>query len=227
MAAVTRGRRPTTIWQRAVALSRFALLTMAVLVPAHDLVYLTAYGWAGQAQALAATGHGAYWTGIAVAAALGIGVLATVAVHRSRYLRRRLDALGDWTVASMPSSARAGRVVRLWITVLTAAIAVFLVQENVEHFTHHAGHLPGLAVLYAGEYVWAIPLFAVLSLAAATIGSLTLARLEAMAEALATARATLASAPRRAWRPTVEHPRIRWSRFNRDLGRAPPLLLDL
>jgi hypothetical protein len=205
--------------------ARFGLLALAVWVPAHDLVYLAAYGVNGHRHSLEASGHGAYWLAIGLAALLGLTALATVIAQRSDALRRRLGELGGVSVRPVAPRRLVRRGARLWLLLLAACLAVFVVQENLEHLTQHAGHLPGLGVLYAGEYAATLPIFAALALAAAAIGSLAIERLRALAEAVA--RAERVPRPmREARRPSsVGGVRPREVRSTPDLGRAPPPLL--
>lgn len=216
MAAVTR----PNIWGAA----RFAALTAAVLVASHDLVYLTAYGLGGFRSVLETSGHGAPWTGVWLAAILAAAALGAVAVQRSRRLNRRLRDLGGdvgWGFAS----GLARRIGRLWLLLLAAGLALFTVQENVHQFAQHGGHFSYLEVLYAGEYALAIPVFALLSLAAATAGSLALERLHALAKAVARAE-NKSPRPERAGqrRPSPRLGQPRLHRGQPDLGRAPPQL---
>lgn len=222
-----RANRPSAQLRTAVwPLVRIGLLVVAVLVPAHDLVYLAAYGFARRHEALVASGHGAYWTAIAIGTLLGIGALAAVAAHRSRRLRRRLAELGGLHVDPIPAAALVGRIATLWLLLLATSLVVFVVQENFEHARQHPGHLPGLTALYAPDYQWALPIFAALSLAAAAIGSLTLARLHALADAVARAEGLkLTSAAEPIGTPTFELAGTRRIRSTPDLGRAPPLPL--
>jgi hypothetical protein len=209
----------------AAVIARFALLTAAVWVAAHDLVYLAAHGVGGYRPALQASGHGGYWVAMGVAAVLGAGALATLALQRSHALARRLVQLGGLRVRPSSSARLVARIARLWLLLLVASLAIFIAQENLEHLTQHAGHVPGLEVLYGTEYHATLPIFAALALAAATIGSLAIERLRALAEAVA--RAERAPWPeRRPRRPAPpDAPRVRDQRSAPDLGRAPPPLL--
>lgn len=217
MSAVTR----PNIWVAA----RFAALTAAVLVAGHDLVYLTAYGLGNYRSVLEAYGHGLPWTGVWLAAILAAAALGAIAVQRSRRFNRRLRDLGGADVGWEFTSGLARRIGRLWLLLLATGLAVFTVQENVEHFAQHGGHFYNLGVLYAGEYVLTIPVFALLSLAAATVGSLALERLRVLAKAVAHAET---SSHRPQWvgqrRPSPRLGRTGLYRGRPDLGRAPPPL---
>jgi hypothetical protein len=205
---------------------RFGLLALAVLVPAHDLVYLAAHG-ARQPDALADTGHSAYWSAIAISALLAAAALAALSLHRSRSLRSRLASLGGLRVDRLPTRVLVGQTLRLWVVLLGVTLTVFAVQENIEHISDHAGHLPGLGVLYAAENAWVLPIFGALSLAAALVGTITLARLRALAVAVARAIAALRHRAKEIVRPPARMPcAARPLRSTPDLGRAPPQVLS-
>lgn len=217
-------RRPP-LTRSLTAVVRFAVLAAAVWVSAHDLVYLAAHGVAGHRHSLEASGHGGYWVAIGFAVLLGMAALATLTAQRSQALRRRLADRGGVRVQRLAIHALLRRIASLSLLLFVACLAVFVVQENLEHFVHHAGHVPGLGVLYAGEYAATLPIFAALALTAATIGTFAIERLRALAEAVA--RAERASRPERATlRPSfLALPRVRDIRSTPDLGRAPPPLL--
>jgi hypothetical protein len=204
---------------------RFAVLVLAVLVPAHDLVFLAAFGGHVHAHALEATGHGAYWLAIWIAMLLAVVATAVVVLHRSQRLRRELGRLGGIHVSAPRPARLAAAIARLWVALFATAIVAFVIQENLEHYGLHA-HLPGLDVLFVGEYQWTIPVFAALALAAAIAGSLSVERLAALVRAVRTAARPARPArrtprpPRRAERPA------RARRAIPDLGRAPPLPLS-
>lgn len=164
--------------------ARFVVLVAAVVVAGHDSLYLAAYGLRDYPHALASSGHGVPWTGICLAALLCVGGVAVVAFQRSHHLNRRLRQLGAPRVRTVQAGQLASRIAGLWLPLLVIALTIFAVQENVEHFTNHKGHLPLLEVLYAGEYQWAIPIFSLVALAAAAVGTLATAHLRALAEAL-------------------------------------------
>jgi hypothetical protein len=201
---------------------RFVVLAMAVLVPAHDLVFLAAFGGHVHAHTLEATGHGAYWLAIWIATALAVAATAVVVLHRSQRLRRELGRLGGIHVPASRPGRLAASVARLGVALFATSIVAFVIQENLEHYGLHA-HVPGLDVLFVGEYQWTIPVFASLALAAAVAGSFTVERLAALIRAVQAA-ARLARPTRRTPRPP-----LRADRPNRargaipHLGRAPPL----
>jgi hypothetical protein len=207
------------------AAARFAALTAAVVVAGHDLVYIAAHGLGSYRSALDASGHGVPWTGVGAAALLAAAALGAITVQRSRRLNRRLRDLGGADVGWGFASGLARRIGRLWLLLLATGLAVFTVQENIEHFAAHGGHFSYLEVLYAGEHALAIPVFALLSLAAATVGGLALERLHVLAKAVANAE-NRSPRPERVGqrRPSPRLGRPRLLRGQPDLGRAPPQL---
>jgi hypothetical protein len=205
------------------ALGRFGVLVAAVLVAAHDLVYLAAYGPRAQ-RILEEAGHGPTWVAVGVGALLGAAALAALTLHRSRMLRQRLIALGGPALAPLPVPQLVVRIGRLWMPLLAVSLVAFAVQENLEHLQHH-GHVPGAAVLWSVGYEWALPIFAALTFAAAAVGSVALARIAALALAVARASRAIRRMMRPSWPITSDTWRTRQLRSVPDLGRAPPPLL--
>jgi hypothetical protein len=174
--------------------SRFAILAGAVLVIGHELVLRIGYGPAADASiALRATSHGLAWILQASAALLATAGLAFVVLARIRRLRQRLLH----RVVAMPALARPSRraLLGLWERLFTVALIGFILQENIEHGLLHA-HLPGLSMLYGGQYVFTIPVFVVLSFAGALVGWALGGELVALEEALAAIEQRLPRAPR-------------------------------
>lgn len=181
--------------------SRFIILAAAVLVVGHELVLRIGYGPGADASiALKATSHGLAWLLQAAAALLATAGLLIVIAARIRRLRARLSA----HIGQLPALGRPPRrqLLVLWERLFAVALIGFIVQENLEHgLVHH--HLPGLSMLYGGQYVFTIPVFAVLALAAALVASLVSRELATLEEAVADAerclpRAALRLAPVRA-----------------------------
>lgn len=202
---------------------RFVLYVLAVLLAGHQLVYAASYGLLGVEQALSSVGHGAYWlvTGALVSLALSVGVL--LGSRRWMALRAQIRAAEhdprhgesiDW------QTFRAS-VLRLAPRLAWSALAIFLVQENLEHATYYGGHVPGLGVLIGSEYTATIPIFALVAALVAGIVSflqLSLASLARLVDRLRRRR------PERVSIRPCRHlvPVHRWSHFTPDLGRAPP-----
>lgn len=206
---------------------RFALLGLAVLTAGHDSLYLATYGVRDYHHALASTGHGVPWTGICLAGILGAVAVALVAVQRSRRLNRRLRQLGAPPLRTARIGPLGRRIVGLWLPLLATVLLVFTVQENLEHVTNHGGHFPALDVLYLGEYQWTIPIFAVVALAAAAIGTVTIEHLRVLAEAVGHWEARAARRAR-VLMPNRRHLGFRQTHIGQPYrGRAPPRIRSL
>ncbi len=193
--------------------SRFVILAAFILVIGHELVLRIDYGPGADASvALRATSHGLAWLLQAAAALLATAALAVVVLGRIGRLRARLTTRS----MSLPALARPGRreLLVLWERLFAAALIGFIVQENLEHALLH-GHLPGLSMLYGGQYVATIPVFALLALAGAIVAGLLRRRLETLEHAV---RSAEYGAPRAARR--LAHPRPA-----RDLRTATLLLI--
>lgn len=202
---------------------RATLLTLAVLLGGHQLVYLATYAADGTGQALPGGGHGGYWlgTGALVSAALGAGLL--LGLRRWLMLRAELRIVRPARPPSGSIDWRAFRwsVLRLAPRLALAALVIFFVQENLEHYASHAGHVPGLSVLLGPEYVATIPLFALV--AAVVAGVTSLLRLGLAALARIVDRLRRLRPARSSIRPGRQPVRVRrWSHLTPDLGRAPP-----
>ena len=201
---------------------RFALLVAVVAVTAHDATYLVGHGLDGYPAALGATGHDGHWLPMAVGvAALLIGAV-TVASARWWRLRRQLGQFDGDSTSHRIAPLLPG-VIRLAVRLFAAALAVFVVQENLEAIAIGAA-APGLAIIVAPAYLAAVPAIAAVALLFAVMSELIDARILHLERALAAARRALprplsapARRPSRGLAPS-------WSSRNAqpDLGRAPP-----
>ena len=203
----------------------FIVLALAVLLVAHQLVYFATYGWRGIERALASAGHDAYW--FVIGSVVSLALLAGLALSLRRWLTlraelrrsagtRRPRTTIDWAQVR-------GTVGNLVPRLALAALVLFFVQENVEHYLHHAGHVPGLGVLLGPEYVATLPIFFTVAVVVALVTALLrlgLAALERLVDQ-ATRRRPERDVPRPAGRHLPVHP---CSRSTPDLGRAPPAL---
>lgn len=203
----------------------FIVLALAVLLVAHQLVYLATYGWRGIERALASAGHDAYWLAIGSAVSLALLVGLGLCLRRWRELRaelrrsdggRRPRARIDWDEVRTT-------VIELVPRLALVALVLFFVQENVEHYLHHAGHVPGLGVLIGPDYVATLPIFLAISVVVALVNALLRLGLAALARLVDELR-------RRRPERDVARPPGRClpvhtcSRGTPDLGRAPPAL---
>lgn len=200
----------------------FIVLTLAVLLVGHQLVYLVTYGWRGVERALSSVGHDAYW--VLIGSAVTVILLGALALSLRRWMSLRATLR-----LSSPSRRRGSidwnefraTVVQLVPRLALAAIVLFFVQENLEHYLHHAGHVPGMGVLLGPEYVGTLPIFVAVSSVVALATALLQLGLAALARLVdqAARRRPERDIPRPAGRHLPVHP---CSRTAPDLGRAPP-----
>lgn len=201
---------------------RFALLVAVVAVIAHDATYLIAHGLDGYPAALGATGHDGHWLPVAIGVAVLLLGAAIVAAARWWTLQRQLARLGG--------PARQGGIgpmlpgaARLAIRLCVAALAVFVLQENLEAIAIGTP-APGAGIILAPAYLAAVPAIAAVSLLFAVMSELIDARILHLERALATARQALprsSTVVRRAgWVAAFRQMRSRSAQP--DLGRAPP-----
>ena len=206
---------------------RFALLVAIVLVVGHDLTYATANGLGGMAAALRDTGHDSYWAPTAVlVAVLATTVVAATLARRGRLvgelrsLQARRRSIGIAELGAAPTFFLAARLV-------LTALVIFTLQENIEHYTAHAGHTPGFGVLAGHAYASTLPIFVALAVLVAAIARFFAADTAKLIAAIAAARGLLRSHYRVVGRRPnwVNLPRSVGVAANPELGRAPPLLL--
>ena len=141
-----------------------AVLVLASLAVAHELIYLGAHG-SGDAYRVAMTeaGHDGYWSNFVLAVGVVSAVLLAVGLAQLRRLARLAAASGAGTlrVRDETVGALARLVLPIWARVATLTTIVFLLQENIE--TASVGHpMPGLYAL-AGQHDMALPLIVAVS----------------------------------------------------------------
>ncbi len=199
-------------------------MSAVTLVVAHNLVFLLAYGSA-YGVALARTGHGATWSN---AVAIVVGVAAVLAALAAVQLRRLGLLAGSLTGRAAPWRFRPRSfvvlTVGLWLRLLGASSALFIVQENVERLQADRG-LPGLGVLGATTGPPAVVILACVALAVAAVGALFRSRRDVLVARIAAAVRRLLRRSRR-----ILHVRLvgrtpgRESTIGRGRAvRAPPL----
>ncbi len=201
-------------------LVRSVTATLAVLVLSHDIVYLVSYGTHGFGPTMASRGHDAYWLPLGTA----VAVLGVLRVGASAWRRRTLmDQLRSL------AASRSGRHLSGWqalqsaACLLVAATLLFVVQENIEHYVAHAGHLPWLSVLIGGEYAGTLPAFGVLSLLVGTLFAWLEAEVRQLTESVAAAVRTALRQPRHRLWAAAQTILVRSISGVPGLGRAPPL----
>jgi hypothetical protein len=201
---------------------RFALLVAVVAVTAHDVTYLVGHGLEGYPAALGATGHDGHWLPVAIGVAVLLLGAAAVAAARWWRLRRQLTASTGHATHLRIGPIAAGAL-RLASRLFVAALAVFVLQENLEAIAIGAP-APGPGIIVAPGYLAAVPALAAVALLFAIMSELIDARIHHLERALAIARGALprpsAAAARRASPDAC--PSVRSRTAQPDLGRAPP-----
>ncbi|MEO8510923.1 MAG: hypothetical protein ABI534_06735 [Chloroflexota bacterium] len=214
--------RPTTkaVTSRRAALS-VAILAATVLVVGHDLTFLAANGFDGLGVALARSGHGAYWPFTWLVAVAGLATLAAIAALRAARLLRAVRAGG--APAPLPGLRAYGSdVLRLWPRLALLALLVFVAQEAAEHYLMHGGHVLGVGDFVSGAYAAALPAFAGVALLVAGLAALFRRTIDALEEAIRSARVTVRRPATRIFAPSPRFVWLRSSLAMPDIGRAPP-----
>lgn len=215
---------------------RFAILLLVTVLIGHDAVFASQFGLGnGFRQAMTAGGHDAYWMAFSVViVALG-GLALGREVLRGLQLSRRgsqLDASGPGASAPAVLAGAAGYVAelrRIWPKLFVATVALFTIQENLEHIA--AGQAPhGLGSLIGAEHPYAVPVLAIVVGIAAAIGAMIRWRIHLLEVRAARAaarkprlRGPLALRPAAVWWTVAATTRHSWFLVRLDAGRAPPV----
>jgi hypothetical protein len=209
-----RPRVPNTL-VRAVAVA-------AVAVLGHDLAYSVAYGPGAEA-ARRASGHEPYWAWTWLAVLAGVVALVAAAAFTMLQLQRRLQR-GE-RPRGIHVTPYLRELLSLWPRLALAALVVFALQENVEHFVAHGGHVVGWQLLWSPEFLVAVPSFGLAALLVGAVAALFVSTIAVLREAVRRAGARPSRAPRSVRRPVGRDPRPSWrgTLAAPDLGRAPPV----
>lgn len=201
-----------------------AIVQLAVLVLAHDLVYLARYG-SRYGEALIHAGHGDGWRAAALSSVVLGGLAALVALARLARLQillRRERAPG----AHAQLERRA--LLRTWLRVGPAlaisTVVLLTIQENLEQAAMY-GTSAGLGILLAPAYAGGLWVALGVGLAVGVVVSLVAWRFKVLVARLRAARITPARArTQSAPRPTivVDGP-IASILGRRSALRAPPM----
>ena len=208
-------------------LSTFAVLgalSLAALALSHELIYILAHGaGAGYEAAMREGGHERYWTSfVLIVAVITVG-LGAVAVAQWRRLRRLAANVSAGTIRLSDGGLDRflGLVGPLWLRVSAGAIAVYLIQENLETASTGAS-LPGVGVL-GGPHAIALPVLFAVSLVVAMVGALVGWRREVLLARIRAAARRRLRAPAATLRPALAAERPAGRREGRRGVRAPPL----
>jgi hypothetical protein len=200
--------------------ARFTLLALAVLLLAHQLASVVAYGWQ---EAALSGGHDRYGLLGGAIVLMGVVVALGLGIHRLRRLHSRLRpvrALRGRRAAEIDWRAFVDEVARLTPKIAVAAVLIFLVQENVEHAVGN-GMSDGMHLLFAEGHAATLPIFLVVATVVAGVVSLLRIGLAVLAS-LAERQAKPRPEPRPLMPASQSTPAYRWARLAPDLGRAPP-----
>jgi hypothetical protein len=193
-----------------------------VAVVGHDLAYALAYG-PGADAARRASGHEPYWAWTWLAVAVVVAALVVVATGKTIELLRRLERRDR--PRGIHPSPYLGELLRLWPRLALAALILFTLQENVEHYVAHDGHVVGWQLFWSPEFMVAVPAFGLAALLASAVAALFVSTITVLQEAVRRSGARPARAQRRVRRPVGRDHRPLWrgTLAVPDLGRAPPI----
>ena len=206
---------------------RLTLLTISSMVMVHELDFRIRYGL-GSAfdQAMADSGHGAWWGVLLGGALVGAVGVALAAAIRHQRLWAQLRQSGGYGLHVTPARGLVREWLDLWFQMGIWVSTLFLFQENLEHLASE-GHLAGLEPLLGdgAPVVWGAILIVTALVAAA--GSIVRWH-------EASLRARILLARRRYPRPRHAFAHKRWLAIAAELrqnelharhllGRAPPL----
>jgi hypothetical protein len=201
-----------------------AIVQLAVLVLAHDLVYLARYG-SRYGEALIHSGHGGAWQA-AVTSSIVLGSLAAVVAFarlaRLHFLVRRERAAG--------AAGRLERatLLRTWLRIGPAlaisTVVLLTIQENLEQSLLF-GHSAGIGILLSPEYAGGLWIALAVGLAVSVVVALVAWRFHVLLARLrATRAATAPTRHRSARRPVIVVDRPVISLLGRHSAlRAPPV----
>lgn len=200
----------------------FAAMGLLTLVLAHNVVFVVGYG-AAYREALSRTGHGGAWsTAVVVVLALGLGLLLAAAL-RIAALTRQAGALGSVPAGLRARPAFLPGLVSLWVRLALSGIALYTVQENIEHL-RAAVDPPGIAVLVPGGRLDTLFIVAAVAAGVALVGQLFRWRRAVLTARIAAARLRLPRGSASFLRPFQDAGRRPSSILGHRLAvRAPPL----
>lgn len=212
---------------RITRLATAAVLQLAALVLAHQLVYLARYG-SRFGEALIHAGHGDVWSGTVTSAVLLTIGVAGIAVARliqlgvliGRFAPRRAVTRGD---------LHRGALLRAWLRLVPRMALVTLVvlslQENIEQAAI-GGPVAGPGILLSPEYAGGAWITIAVAALVSLIAALFEWRREVLLARLRAARARFARVPATVRRPL---PRLAAPTISllgrRSALRAPPVAM--
>ena len=212
---------------RIAHLATAAVLQLAALVLAHELIFLARYG-SRYGEALVHSGHGEAWSAAALTSMLlaaGLVGLGLARLHRLGVLARGIDAGLQSRRGDLPRRALLWTLLRVVPRVAAVQLVVLSVQENIEHAAIGQA-MPGPAILFSPEYAGGAWIALVVALLTSLLAALFAWRRDVLLARLRAARAELprgnASAPSRPG-VLVRQP-VESVLGRRSALRAPPLV---
>ena len=206
---------------------RTVVLVLFALFVAHDAIYVAQFGVGGRfADAMAESGHDAYWT----PASLLIGVGATISFLAAVAILARLERRARMVAAPVaPGPSYAGEIAVIWRRLFPTVALLYTIQENVEHLAV-TGHPAGLDPLFGVGSSYALPVLAITTIVLAIVGALVRWRIRTLALRIQAARRrpylriSVSSRPAH-WSGIAAEIAHRWTVDRLDAGRAPPRIL--
>lgn len=197
------------------------IVQVAVLVLAHNLVYLARYGSLYN-EALIHSGHGDTWAA-AAATSLGLGGLAAL-IAIARLARLQLLVRREAATGELDRTALLKTWLRIGPALALTTVALLTVQENLEQAALH-GTSAGLGILLTPEYAGGLWIALAVGLVVGAVVALVAWRIRALAARLSAARAaTVRVRPASAPRPVFVVDRPATSILGRRSAlRAPPV----
>lgn len=211
------------MWSRVSRGVALVVMTLAAVVMAHDLIYVTAHGPGdGLAAAMREAGHDGYWLSFSTAVGGVSGCLFLVALWQIRRLSILARRQGHATlrVAYASPDVYCRLVGRLWLRTALCTIAFFIAQENAERLPGGTPP-PGLSVL-DGQHGLALPILLATSLVVAAVAALVAWRGRVLAARVAHGRSVVGRSVSVARPPLRVAGRLTSELGRRLAGRAPP-----
>ena len=203
-----------------------AIVQLATLVLAHDLVYLARYG-SRYGEALVHAGHGNGWQAAVTTSAILAGIAAlvvTARLVRLHVLLRRSRAGG--TLGRLDRRGLIRTWVRIAPALALATVGLLTVQENLEQLAR-TGTVAGLGILLTPEYAGGLWIALAVGLVIGFVIALVAWRLNVLEARLRVARACAQRMPVEVtarWPRVVDQP-IASILGRRSALRAPPVAL--
>ncbi len=213
---------------------RLAVLAAVALQSAHTAIFAAQYGLGDRfAAAMAGSGHEGWWgPASAIVLAAGLGLLLRAFGVLTRLERAARGGPRSEFPADGWAEPRFGpEVLAIWRRLLPLVLLLFAAQENIEHLLSH-GQLLGIDALIGPGYTVAVPVLAIVTLAASAAGALVRWRVAVLRARVRTttgltSRNLADAAAAATWQIVGElAPRL-WMSDRLDAGRAPPNLLRI